>query len=171
MLLKIGEKTDLMVGQPEGCIFNVDGGGLFLAYNYNSPTPAEIEAFSAGAPFEIRFVRVNGVLFILAKAGNMPWIDAPYAIQLSPFARFPALEQNEGYALTLMLIDRKTSIVKGLRVIGLGHTFSEQLHAEIMSQAHEPLFASEYYAQVSAVYQRYSTKQLVQFSTQRYKLK
>lgn len=171
MLLKIGEKTDMMAGQPEGCIFNVDGGGLFLAYNYDSPSQAEIEAFSSGTPFEIRFVRMNGILFILAKAGKMPWIDAPYTIQLSPFACFPPLGQNEGYSLTLILIDRKTSIVKGLRVIGLGHTFSEQLHAEIMAHADEPLYVPEYYAQVSAVYQRYSTKQLVQFSTQRYKLK
>ena len=171
MKLAIEEKTDILQKYPECCVFDADDAGLLLAFNYNSPTTTEIQSFKADTPFEIRFVRIDGILFILAKVGSMPWVDAPYAVQLSRSASFPQLGENEGYALTLALIDRTTSTVKGLRLIGLGHGFSNDLRSEILTHADDILIQSDYDRKISEIYRRYSTEQLVRFSTKRYKIK
>ena len=167
MKLAIEEKTNILQKYPECCVFEADDAGLLLAFNYNAPTTTEIQSFKADAPFEIRFVRIDGILFILAKVGSMPWVDAPYAVQLSRSASFPQLGENEGYALTLALIDRTTSTVKGLRLIGLAN----DLRSEILTHADDVLILSDYDRKISEIYRRYSTEQLVRFSTKRYKLK
>lgn len=168
--LKIGESAPFLAGLPEGCFFECDGSGLVLIYNFFHPSQKEIEAFKADVPGEVRFVRVGGVLFILSKLGTLEWMDSPYAVQLSRNISFPEIPQGQGYSLLLILADAANSKIMGLRYVGLGTKFSEQLHDEVMADINVPIVKPMYDAKVQQLYARYTTKDLVKLSKTRYKI-
>lgn len=168
--LEIGKITPSLVGLPEGCYFESDESGLTLIYNFYRPTQKEIDAFKSGTPGEIRFVRVGGVLFILSKLGSLEWVDSPYAVQLSRNMSFPEVPQGQGYNLLFVLADAATGTVMGLRYIGLGTKFSEELRKEVMTDIDVPIIKPVYDAKVQQLYARYSTKDLVRLSKSRYKI-
>ena len=82
----------------------------------------------------------------------------------------PDLSPGEGYALNIVLMDQATSIIKELRLIGLGENFSRDLREEVFSGAGGPLFLPQYYAHINSIYQKYSTTKLVQMASHYYKL-
>lgn len=159
-------------GMPEGNFFDFDKGGAVLICNFDRPTAEEISNYHQDRPFEARFVRLEGVLFMLFKFGTLPWIDAPYDLRLTKLATWPEPEFGEGYGLTVILQDQKTAIVKELRLIGLGTQFSRDLRAEILSvDATEPLIKPVYDAKISEIYRKYTTNQMVKMSSHYYRIK
>lgn len=71
-----------------------------------------MQAFEPGVPGEIRLARIDDILFLFCKLGTLAWAEMPYAIQLSKLTNLPKPEEGEGYNLTIMLIDRDTSVIK-----------------------------------------------------------
>lgn len=169
-MFEIGKAAPWLNLSKEGAYFDLDGSGFLLVYNYNSPTPGEIAAFQAGTACEFRFVRVGGVLFLLSKLGALPWNDSPFALQLARTPSLPDVPEGKGYAVTLLLLDNKTQIVRGLRLVGLGTQFSRKLRAEISEDVGKPMLREEYLARVAAVQSMYTTSALVSFASDRYKI-
>lgn len=169
LFLSVGSPAPFSMPQ-EGCKFEFTENGAIIVCALNRPTPAEIQSFKPSSPFQIRYVRIDGVLFFLFKFGAMPWMDAPYDIRLSQSVALPDLSPGEGYALTVVLVDQATSIVKELRLIGLGERFSRDLREELFSDAGDPLFLPQYYAKVDSIFRRNSTAKLVQLAHHYYKL-
>ncbi len=106
--LEVGKSIQSLVGYPEGCIFESSQAGLVFIYNMSHPTQKETEAFKSGVPGEVKFIRINGIFFILSKLGFMEWAEAPYAIQLSPNPSFQKPQDGCGYTLLFLLTDAPT---------------------------------------------------------------
>nr|DAG39606.1 MAG TPA: hypothetical protein [Bacteriophage sp.] len=164
---EVGKPFHGLDKHPEGAVFEMTEGGPILFCNYIAPTQAEIEAFQAGKRAEFRLVRLGGILFVLSRFGSLPWVDSPFTIQLSRAAAIPEIPEGSGYGLTIVLLDKATSIVKSLRLIGLSTDFSRALRDEVLSDASKPLDIVEYYASVNEVMRRYSTKDMVKMSSVR----
>lgn len=83
---------------------------------------------------------------------------------------FPEVPQGQGYSLLLILADAANSKIMGLRYVGLGTKFSEQLRSEVMADINIPIVKPMYDAKVQQLYARYTTKDLVKLSKTRYKI-
>lgn len=94
--LAIGQPTNIAKGLAEGCYFESTPSGLICIYNFARPTQQEIDSFKSGTPGEIRFVRLDGILFLLTKLGVLEWNESPYAVQLSKSMSFPKVEADKG---------------------------------------------------------------------------
>lgn len=165
-------KPSPFAGLPEGCIFDFDEAGAILICTLNRPTVKEIQSFSVESPLQIRFVRIDGVLFMLFKFGWMSWMDAPYDIRLTKCTKFPELGETQGYAMTIVLQDQMSAVVKSLRFVGIGHDFSMALKAEIFStDISAPLIKPEYDSRVSNIYRKYTTEQMVGLSSYYFNLR
>ena len=154
-----------MSGKDEGTCFEIVESGPVWIFYYDSPTEEEINDVSAGSSFEIRSLIMDGVLWVLAKCGTQEWAEAPYNPHLS---RAPELQpvsgHADGYALTILLIDRLTDTIKSIRVIGLGNRFSRQLYSDINELKAAPFSPSGYQAAISKAQARYTTAQLVRLT-------
>ena len=85
---------------------------------------------------------------------------------------FPVIEDpNQGLSLTLMMTDTDTAEIKHLRMIGLGHKFSVALLDRARALREEPFSLDAYQASLRNTMARYTTKQLVDLSTECFKLK
>lgn len=166
MLLSVGEKTNILFAKPEGCFFEIDESGPIMFFNYIRPHKSEVDSFKPGSGAEFGLACLNGVLFILAKIGSMPWVDAPYDPHLSKVMP-EAVEEELGYLLTLMLIDKYPGIVRGLRAVGLDHNFSVALRNEIQNAKSVPFDRNDYERAINDVYRHYSTEDLVEMSRAR----
>ena len=76
--IEVGKTFLPALGMGEGIKFGIDSGGATLMYMFDSPTRQEIRATKSGKRFEIRFITIDGIIWILSKCGNLNWVDAPY---------------------------------------------------------------------------------------------
>lgn len=166
MHLSVGEKTNILFAKPEGCFFEIDESGPIMFFNYVRPHKSEVDSFKPGSGAEFGFACVNSVLFILAKVGSMPWVDAPYNPHLSS-STATTVEEGLGYLLTLVLIDKYSGIVRGIRAVGLDHDFSVALRNEIQNTKSVPFNRNDYERAINDVYRHYSTEDLVEMSRAR----
>lgn len=170
--LSIGEVFLPTQGKPEGIYVDIDASGILLVYNFLRPTQTEIDQMGAGKPFEIRFVCVKDALYILTKCGDLNWTDAPYNPHLSSQLELQQItNDSEGYALTLLMVDAATSIIKSIRLIGLGNKFSKALKNEIDNLLDRPFLPEQYVQALQANTIMFSTKDLVRRATNYWKRK
>ena len=137
--LQVGKPLPAMKWYPEGCLFDIDNSGALLVYNFDKPTKKEIAEVGANKEFEIRFVEINGLLWVLTKAGDLNWTDTPYNPRKSVVEWPLKIPSNQGLLLTFIMTDASTSIVKSMRAIGLGHAFSESLISAASRLAASPM--------------------------------
>lgn len=163
-VFEIGQPSPLGNTIPEGAICDIDDSGLLVVMNFGVPTLDERAAFKTGAPYEFRLVRLRGVLFLLARLGSMPWTDMPYSPHLSKCSEFQFPAPNTGYATTTVLIDSRSHIVRGLRLIGLSTSFSAKLYEEVVADLQKPFDHAEYLQSINDVYNAYSTKDMLRYS-------
>ena len=168
--LRVGEVYSPVSFRQEGTFFDYNG-SFALIYNYYRPTADEISEVKAGKPFEIRIVTINGILFILSKAGNQPWQDAPFTPHYAKCKEYPVPEVNNGFSLMFIMTDAASGRIQSLRMIGLGHDFSKKLREVIMEKLDQPFDNDEYNAKISSVYRAYTTEDLLRFSIARFKIK
>lgn len=138
--------------------FNRDYGPTLFVY-FTEPTDAEIADVLRG---ECRFalVRRDCVLFLLAKFGNLPWLDAPYSVGLyEPQLRAAPNEWTEGkrLALAVRLIDRATGEQRGARMVTFSPEFSASLVKAVELQARAPFDRARYDAAIASTYRAYAT--------------
>ncbi len=154
--------TEYVVGQrvcspsPDVVQFDMTDGGAILAIKMSRPTQKEKAAFRQKISF--RFVVVEKIIMILARLGNMQWMDAPYyryhSTQLTNM-EFP--DDGQGLAVHAMLIDASTGVLVAQKLIGLDTDTSRALYAAIGSQPVIP----NYNWRVASVQRAYTTNDLV----------
>ena len=141
---KVGEIVEKFVHHQEGTLFDIADDGASMIVFFNKPTEEEIAQFSSESPFEIRSIKLNDVIAITAKIGNLNWMDAPYNANLSKNLtqlNFP--DKNQGLALTLILVDAATGEIKHIRLIGLSERFTRNLFEDVWEQFDDN-FKNEY---------------------------
>lgn len=172
--ITVGEKWTGAIAHADGVYFNADGAGYTLLSFFDKPDEEEIRSLSAGAPFEIRFEVFRQVLVLTIKAGTLEVMDAYFAPQLAPNVSVlirPQEGGTEGSALTSILVDRRSGIVKALRVIGLGNRFSCDLYDTIQEQLQRPFSTGDYFGKIDQIQMTYSSDQLFKLSTKRFKVR
>lgn len=161
----INKKTPGLAG-PQGVLFDMtDGGGMFIA-RFHAPTEKEINAFKAGSPLEIRFVKLDGVIYLLFKFQGMEWMDAAYSVHLSlNLTHLDVPKDGCGYLMQLVLADTDGTVC-ALRTVSLSTKFSKAFRKAVVQQLDEPFNPFIYDIKISEAYARYSTKDMVRFSSE-----
>lgn len=103
---KVGELFDKnKTNYPEGCIFDITDSGANLFIYFKNPTMKEIESCKKGAA-TFKFIKLDSVIFFLAKLGELKTLDCPYSIHLSKhLSKINYPEDNMGLNLTIYLIN------------------------------------------------------------------
>lgn len=170
--LEVGGKFSLLAGQPEGTFFEITESGPVWFFNYANPTGSEIAAMSAGSPFEIRTIELSDVLWILVKCGDQPWTEAPYNPRLSKSPVLNPIEDGvSGYALTLVMVDAATQIIRHIRTVGLGNKFSRQLKASVDSLLASPFDRIAYFQAIQNTQNKYTTAQMAKIAKNYWRLR
>lgn len=136
--------------------------GLSLHVFLNGVSPQEREQFATDKPFEIRFVVIKRILFFCLKFGNMDWADCAFSPNLySPPPCFGKVAAGQGLALNILLIDSGAGELLNVRLIGLGHEFSESFQTWCKLSLEMELSRDEYMKRIDSVYSEHSTLDLV----------
>lgn len=162
---ELGKVIEKFKNHSEGVIFDIDDCGANLLVFYNSPTKKEIEQFGALKDFKIKFLELYGVIMLAIKVGNLDWMDAPYTPHLSHnLTELATINEGQGLALTILLIDAVTGEVKKLRLLALPEKFSRKLLNAVSEQRGKKFDIQEYARAVNRIYSTYTTKQIAKMS-------
>lgn len=167
--------------------FDGFGDGFLLDYNedsgfnlyacLNKITSAELSQFENLSSFEIAFTEIEDCGFLCFKFGNLPWSDANFEPRLYSYPlSYPIIDPTSsvGIALNVVVIDpHQQGIIKSIRLIGLGHDFSVKFIEWCIN--HYNTKTSDFSAEIydykrNAVYQRYSTRELVEKALFKWKM-
>lgn len=144
---------------PDGVVFDVQDNGGILLIKMGKPTAEEVRAFKSGLSF--RFTVVEDIIFLLVRMGRLQWMDAPYYKYLSQnLTQLNTADDGEGLAITAMLIDADTGVLKALKLISLDTDTIRRLTAAIMMQPEIP----DYNTRLYRVMSRYTTEDLVRMT-------
>lgn len=163
---EVGKPYTPALGLGEGVRFGINPDGAVLMYGFSNPTAEEVNATKSGQPFEIRFVTLNGIIWILSKCGDLAWTDAPYNPRLDSSAPLdPAsIGDGEGLMLTLMMLNSDNAVVRSVRAIGLGTDFSRRLLTEVSKVRQQAMTLREASASIQRTMVTYPTNMLVQMT-------
>ena len=143
----------------EGIKFDFDDSGCVLIAFFNRPTNEEVQEFKQGK-IKLGYHKYKNVLMMLAKIGNLSWMDAPYSVHLSNnLTHISDIEEGMGLATTVMLVDASNGEIKTLRLVGANHRLSCSLVKDIKAQ--KEMSFDNYYNNMNYLFGTYSTKELV----------
>ena len=162
MILEVGKPfKEGVVCYKEGVNFDFTDAGANLVIYYESPTEAEIEAITKGK-VQYGYFMKNEVILLFFKFGNEAWMDLPYNVHFSKnLSRLQEVGENMGYAVNIYLVDARTGILKGMRLISFSTRMSKMLREDILKQKELPSDNFKY--SLSKLYQ-YTTNQLVKLA-------
>lgn len=161
----VGEKVDDFVGHEEGTMIEISDAGAVLKVFFNEPTQNEIKQFQSGEPFEIRVTELYDVIMFTFKFGCLNWMDAPYNPHLSKDLNgLELLEEGQGLALTIVLVDTKTGIIKNMRLVSLSTYFTKSLFKYILDSKSKPFDLNQYDETIDRINASYSTERLIKLS-------
>ena len=162
-VFKVGQVYQPAVGIGEGVKFTLSKDGALLLYSFDSPAAEEVAEMKAGKGFEIRFVTLGGIIWVMSKCGDLDWADAPYNPRLvGALPEEP--EGKEGTALTLVMVDSRSGVVKSVRLIGLGSDFSRALLKEATEVRSKAMTVMDANRSINNTMMRYDTKSLVRMA-------
>ena len=162
---EVGKVYKPAVGIGEGVRFNLSYDGAVLIYAFDNPTAREIAETKSGKSFEIRYTEVNGIIWVTSKCGDLEWTDAPYNPRLSSSLPDPDFADGEGLALTLVMLDSMSGVVKSTRLIGLGTRFSHYLTEKAIELKDQSMTMAEANRSISQTMAMYSSDQLANIAT------
>lgn len=158
----------------DGVHFNFAGGVYSLTYFLENPTFCEIDSIRHGEA-EFALVKYRDILFFLSRFGNMNWADAAYSWWINPpeDRTLPGtdLASEMGIQIPVMLVDRISGLLLGIRNITLSPAFTRVLCDAIAAQANRPAISRlEYDKEIDAVFATLKTKQLLPLACARCKV-
>lgn len=107
-----------------------------------------------------------GVIMITVKIGNLNWMDAPYTPHLSKnLTKIPLLSENQGLALTLILVDAIIGKIQHIRLLGLSNRFTEKLFSVVKEHKEKPFDLAEYNQSLNRIFSTYPTSKIIKMST------
>lgn len=144
------------------------GSGFDLVINLPDLTQREISSYKSGS-YRFDLLEKNQLMFMLFEfKPGCPLSDAP--LHMSQYtddraANLPkTIEDGQGFALQLIVIEQRSQKIKALRTVGLPTKFSRDLLDVCRRQLKHPLSKSEYNEAVNHVYKNYTTRQLARYS-------
>lgn len=138
--------------------FQVTDAGLTLLLMHNKPNAKEKRRYKMTP--QIKFCVVNDIIFLLARFGDAPWMDAPFYRGLARFTHLDVPAEGQGLSLHFMYVDSSTGILVSQKLIGLDHEMSCRLIAAIAAQPVIP----NYDAVLDSTYAQYTTRALVEMA-------
>lgn len=146
----------------EGIVFDIDDKGSNLIIRFNTPSNSEIKAIKQGK-LKCGYYTEGEAIFMLFKFEGIQWMDAPYSVKLSKNStKIQDINDGQGLALNIYLIDANTGVLKSMRLVGLPTAFSRKLKSVVERQR---LMSFENYHQtINTVYMKYPTKKLVDYA-------
>lgn len=125
--IRVGEKYPLPYsGNSSGGQIDFSVNGMVITFFISNPSYAEIDGFENG-DVEVGYVELPHAMLFAIKMGFLV-VDAPYFPYDKERYLADDFEPNMGIAMTAILVDADTGIVKHLRVVGLGHDFSNDFN-------------------------------------------
>lgn len=156
------EETVSSLPISEGVLFYYDQAGPSLRVFLPDPTKNEILSIRSGA-CQFKLVTSSSVIFILAKFGDMNWMDAPYSIHLvPPEKRKLCAEFFEGnrYLLAVTLFDSTRNVQCGSRLVSWNPTFSALFHRSVRIQFESEFSRLEYDENIRKTYLSTTTSKM-----------
>lgn len=170
--LSVGDfYPDMKTGQ-DGYVMEWDdlsGFSLYcFMYNMNRQ---EVAQFDADNSFEIAFTVIEDVCFFAVKFGWLEWGDCPFSPAIYKAVgrgkHFPVLlEAGVGLAVNVLAFNTLTGILENIRLVGLGHEFSQKWLNWVREAERRPLSMTEYNTRIDRVYQEYSSEDIARKAKQ-----
>lgn len=161
--LQVGEKLEDVDVSQEGSFLSIDDSGVMLLLAFDDPTQNEIESISPGGRVEAKALVLSDTLFMMFKFGSMPWIDCSYHPMIEiQMPTVEAADEGIGLALTVVLCDVKTKIVKSVRLLGLSTQLTHYISNYLSTCNRRTKLESD--MAVAKVQDAYTTKNMVQMA-------
>ncbi len=142
----------------EGVQFDIVGVDFILNIYYPNCAKDELEDFKVDS-FEARLLFKDNILFIIFKAGNMPWMEAPYYKYLSRDLDEDVLDYLLLNPIKVSLIDTAKQIVLATKTITTDIVFMSKLVNYIFDQ--KKISLEEYDKKLDKIYSKYTTLDLL----------
>ncbi|MCB6992875.1 hypothetical protein LI177_05170 [bacterium 210820-DFI.6.37] len=163
---EVGTVLDEFKNHEEECIFDITDNGAVMYIFFDSPTADEIQQFKSGHRFEIRFTHLYNSIVVLAKIGNLNWMEMPYNPNLSKdFTTLQKAEDGQGLSLSIVFVDGRTGTIKAMRLLGLSTRFTKSLFKAVQIESNNGFDVAQYNNNVNLIFARYSAKDLLSMSS------
>lgn len=151
---EVGKRYNEAIGHAEGILFDITDAGILIPVYMASPRPDEIAEMKADKPIKMAYLAKDDVIIILAKFGNMAWMDAPYTPHLSVNLTHidDDIEPGTGIATHLLLFDSATGELKTQRLFSMREKFSNDLIREIKKIKSKPFNHQAYVDEIRSAY-------------------
>ena len=137
---------------PEAMSVSLINGVPMIAFNF-SLSAKNIDDFQKGACSFGLFTESNSLFFLFKIEGFLEWSDLAFTIHL---AQDEKIADNDGYLpFALVLVDSKTSIIKGLRMVTVSPTFRSVLAGILQRQTQDRFDTIAYYKTIGVLYDKY----------------
>lgn len=159
----VGQVVPEWATNEDKCILDYnETAGFSILYFLNRPNVLERNQFLEDNQFQVAFTVIADVGFFCLKVGRLAWSDCVFSPCLyTPIPEFSPPPPGQGYALKLFLVDSSTGQIQAIRLIGLGHEFTNRLCQWGRENLEKEMTQAEYTRIVNAVYGRYTTNELV----------
>lgn len=173
--LKLGEVYTPARYRQQGAYLLINGSGIIIWLNYNSPTKAEISNWTKPNKTWFDYVVVDDTFLLLARADGEKWVDIPYNPQASSeYTELKTPGENEGYLVIIMMTNQLDGKIVGLRLVSFNHELSVNIKNELDTLLiKEPdLTIQKHMQRLNLIYMKYPTTQdLVKLGKCRYVIK
>lgn len=90
-----------------------------------------------------------------------PWIDCTYTPHIGFESALQPVEDGQGYAMIVRLVDTRTGILMAQRLVGLGTEISLEIRRIVNEIQRTKFDVEQYRKQINTLYTIYSTEELV----------
>ena len=134
-----------------------DGSLWELRIGFPAIAQEEINELQIG-DVNMAIANIKETLFCLFSIGRIPWCDAPYEPRLlnTPLEYPTEYAEGTGAPLLILTVDSATGVLKGMRMVSIGHKLTQRLHS-ICAKLNEkrPLDVGSYDRRVDEIYAQY----------------
>ena len=170
-MVAVGQVQPEIIGMPEGIEAHMnEGGGITVNVYFDRVKDHEAQQFHSGSSFEMKLLRMNGVLFLLLKFGTMKWMDTLCKVPVN-LEHLEVPKEGNGLAMRVYLYDTETGKLCAARLIGLSTEISREFINMVKEQAKFPLNKKEIFANIDRIYALYPTKELVKMVPHKHSFK
>ena len=153
----VGEKFNKVMKQ-DGAIIELYDDCFVIHVAFTDIRKHELFDFTNASP-ELYLSVIEGIVFVTAAFGESILCDMPFNVGL--YKEFTLKDPgSNGFLIPAVLIENRTNIIKGLRVIGVDPKFGAQLYKAVKKQWDNPI--PNYDERLKSVYDRYSPQDIMQ---------
>ncbi|HDF2795421.1 TPA: hypothetical protein PC506_000568 [Clostridioides difficile] len=160
--IEVGKKLEAEV--PDGLSITFSETGFRAIFKLDNLSDKEIIEFRKGnLRIDVSFLD-QIIFFVFTNTMGIGDADIPFTIHLSKCKEFQELEENEGYAMDLMLVEANNNIVKGFRRVGLNVNTSKYLKKCAMEQLSHDFNKDEYVRKITEIRRKYNSREIKKLS-------